>query len=100
MSYTTWIEIDRSNLEHNVSQYASWIPKATKIAPVIKGNAYGHGLHQVGYIHDQNKNVSRLCVANSTEALQLRQFNIQKPGQALSGKVSMRALGQWQTLVH
>lgn len=79
MIYTTWIEINRSNLDHNVSQYKSWLPKTTGIAPVIKGNAYGHGLQQIGYIHDQNKDVTRLCVANSTEALALRQYKIKKP---------------------
>lgn len=84
MNYTTWIEIDRSNLEHNVSVYKSWIPHATAIAPVIKGNAYGHGLSQIGYLHDQNKLVARLCVANSTEALLLRQHNIKKPILVLS----------------
>lgn len=79
MKYTTWIEIDGSNLEHNVSQYKSWVSPSTGIAPVIKGNAYGHGLHQIGSLHDQNHNVSRLCVVNSTEALQLRQHKIKKP---------------------
>lgn len=79
MIHTTWIEINRSNLEHNVLQYKSWMPSKTGVAPVIKGNAYGHGLLQIGYIHDQNKDVTRLCVANSTEALELRRFKIKKP---------------------
>ena len=79
MNYTTWIEIDQSNLEHNVSQYKSWVPGLTGIAPVIKANAYGHGLYQIGYLHDQNKYVTRLCVSNSSEALLLRQHKIKKP---------------------
>lgn len=79
MSHSTWIEIDQSALKHNVTQYKSWIPKITGIAPVVKANAYGHGLYQIGHIHDQNKDVARLCVANSQEALQLRSFNIKKP---------------------
>ncbi len=79
MNYSCWIEIDRSNLEHNILQYKSWIPKHTTIAPVIKGNAYGHGLQQIGYLHDQNTTVSRLCVSNSQEALDLRSYHIQKP---------------------
>ncbi len=79
MSHSTWIEIDQSALENNVTQYKSWIPKTTGIAPVVKANAYGHGLYQIGHIHDQNKEVARLCVANSQEALQLRSYKIKKP---------------------
>lgn len=79
MHYTTWIEINQSNLEHNVLQYKSFLAGTTTIAPVIKGNAYGHGLHQIGALHDKNPNIARLCVANSTEALELRQHKIKKP---------------------
>ena len=79
MSHSTWIEIDQSALEHNVLQYKSWVPAATGIAHVIKANAYGHGLYQIGYLHDQNKHIARLCVANSQEALQLRSYKIKKP---------------------
>lgn len=79
MKQATWIEIDRLALEHNVSQYKSWIPSRTGIAPVIKANAYGHGLYQIGHLHDQNKDVTRLCVANSQEALMLRHYKIKKP---------------------
>ncbi|MBI2352863.1 alanine racemase [Candidatus Dependentiae bacterium] len=79
MSHSTWIEINQKALEHNVAQYKLWLPKKTSIAPVIKANAYGHGLCQIGTIHDQNPLVSRLCVANSHEALLLRNSNIKKP---------------------
>lgn len=79
MNYTTWIEIDRSNLEHNVEQYKSLLPATTGIAPVIKGNAYGHGLYEIGHLHDQNQKITRLCVTNSAEALLLRKHNIKKP---------------------
>lgn len=79
MNYSTWIEIDRANLEHNILQYHSWLPKGTMIAPVIKANAYGHGAYQIASIHEQNTFVSRLCVVHSQEAILLRKAGIKKP---------------------
>lgn len=79
MNYTTWIEINRSRLEHNVEQYKSWLPANCSIAPVIKANAYGHGLYQVASIHETNNKISYLCVVNSQEALSLRKQKITKP---------------------
>ena len=77
--YTTWIEINRSALEHNVDQYRLWLPNQTRIAPVIKANAYGHGLQEVGWLHQQNKYITRLCVANTQEGIDLRKGGITKP---------------------
>lgn len=79
MNYTTWIEISKSALKHNVDQYRSWIPNSTKIAAVLKANAYGHGLIEVAQLHEQNPDVARLCVADSQEAVLMRQQGITKP---------------------
>ena len=75
----TWIEINRSNLEHNILQYKNWLPEQTKLAPVIKANAYGHGLYQIASIYDTNPHIGTLCVVNSQEALYLRKHSIKKP---------------------
>jgi alanine racemase len=79
MNYTTWIEINRTALLHNVDQYEHWLPANTGIAPVIKANAYGHGLVEIGILHDQNPKIVRLCVANSQEGVDLRRASISKP---------------------
>lgn len=79
MNYTTWIELNRSNLEHNIIQYQKWLPKGTAINHVIKANAYGHGLTQIASIHEKNPNLARLCVVNTQEALELRNHGIKKP---------------------
>lgn len=79
MSYTTWIEINKIALEHNIQQYRNWLPQNTQVAPVIKANAYGHGIVPVGLLHQNNPHISRLCVANSAEAIQLREANVTKP---------------------
>lgn len=79
MNYTTWIEISKKSLEHNIDMYRSWLPVQTGIAAVVKANAYGHGLVEIAKLHEQNKNVVRLCVANTQEGVNLRMAGICKP---------------------
>lgn len=79
MDYMTWIEINKTALEQNILQYQSWLPEKTKVAPVIKANAYGHGLIEIGKLHQKNNAISRICVANSQEAVDLRNNGITKP---------------------
>lgn len=78
-AYITWIEISKSALEHNVNQYRNWLPEKTGIAPVVKANAYGHGLPEIGLLHEHNNHVVRLCVASTSEAVALRNAGIKKP---------------------
>ncbi len=79
MDYVTWIEINKIALDLNVAQYRSWLPEKTQIAAVVKGNAYGHGIIEIGKLHQKNNLISRLCVANSQEAIDLRINGITKP---------------------
>jgi len=39
----SYIEISKENLIHNIKQFRGLLGKGTKIAAVIKANAYGHG---------------------------------------------------------
>lgn len=39
----SYIEISKDNLIHNIKQFRSLLNKKTKLAAVIKANAYGHG---------------------------------------------------------
>ncbi len=39
----SYIEISKDNLIHNIKQFRGLLKKGTKIASVIKSNAYGHG---------------------------------------------------------
>ena len=79
VNHTTWIEISKSALRHNVAQYKNWLTAGTGIAPVIKANAYGHGLKEIGMLHEKNKDIVRLCVANTQEGIDLRQAGVTKP---------------------
>lgn len=43
----SYIEISKANLIHNIKQFRGFVKKGTKIAGVVKGNAYGHGDKEV-----------------------------------------------------
>jgi len=77
-NYRTWIEVSKKALRNNINQYKKTIGDNI-LAPVIKGNAYGHGLMEVARICQENDNVGWLCVATAEEALTLRKNNISKP---------------------
>ena len=39
----SYIEISKGNLINNMKEFKSFVSKNTKVAAVIKSNAYGHG---------------------------------------------------------
>ncbi|WP_353097152.1 alanine racemase [Tissierella praeacuta] len=67
----TWIEVDLSNLEYNLFQARKMLKPETKIAGVIKANAYGHGSIHIAKTLIEN-NVDMLAVACLTEAIEVR----------------------------
>lgn len=71
------IEISKKNLIHNYN-YLSSINKNIKIAPVLKSNAYGHGLILTAKILD-NLNPPFLCVDSLYEAYELAKNGITSP---------------------
>lgn len=68
----TWIEISRDAVLHNLKQLKNIVGSDTQIAPVIKGNAYGHGLIQIAQICQESQDVNWVCVFSLSEALTLR----------------------------
>lgn len=80
----SWVEISTQALLHNVGQYKNIVPKGTIVAPVIKGNAYGHGLLEVATILNKTNLVDYLCVVSIAEAVFLRSQKITKPLLVLS----------------
>lgn len=73
----TWLEISKSAIDSNIENLKKIVGDKI-LAPVIKSNAYGHGLIEVAKICEENKNISWMCVANAEEALILRQNGIKK----------------------
>jgi len=74
--YDPWIELDMANLAWNLSQ----IRKTVKvpIMGVIKGNAYGHGLVEIGRALEKH-GVDQIMVAKLQEAVLLRENGIRIP---------------------
>lgn len=76
------VEINISNLIWNVRIIKSRLEKGSKLFPVVKSNAYGHGIENI-VPHIDNM-VDGWCVANSEEALITRRFS-NKPVIILKG---------------
>jgi len=71
------VEISRARLVSNY-RYLSNINKKIKVAPVLKSNAYGHGIVEVGSILDSLK-PAFFCVDSIYEAYQLLDAKIKTP---------------------
>lgn len=66
-----WIEIDLSNLKHNVEEIKKILPKSTKMMAVVKGNAYGHEMIPISkYL--SKLGIKDFAVATLEEGIQLR----------------------------
>lgn len=78
----TWIEINQDNLYHNLAQFKKIAPKS-EIWPVVKSNAYGHGLQEIVKLLDKDQNATGFMVVNLAEALEVKQIS-QKPVMVLS----------------
>ncbi|MBI2774420.1 alanine racemase [Candidatus Dependentiae bacterium] len=69
----TWIEISKSALHHNISNYRSLIKPGVLFVPVIKSNAYGHGMLAVGSILQDHPGVDGAAVVAISEGIALRE---------------------------
>ncbi len=71
------IEISKDNLLHNY-KYLTYLNRKLKIAPVLKGNAYGHGIVEVARILDP-LGAPFFCVDSLYEAYELYKASIKTP---------------------
>jgi len=72
----SWIEISKKSLLHNLGVFQKIVDKDTKIAVVVKANAYGHGINEVVSVL-RNK-VEIFAVDNVDEALAVRKLDSNK----------------------
>lgn len=79
MNNYTWIELNKTYLEHNIAQYKQAIGPKRALACVVKSNAYGHGVTEISPLVGNNKNVDYICTATIAESLELRALRITKP---------------------
>ena len=74
----TWIEISKNALLHNIKMYKQAIG-ASNLGIVVKSNAYGHGIIEVGKICQESPHADWLLTATLSEALILRTNGVTKP---------------------
>ncbi|MBI4428957.1 MAG: alanine racemase [Ignavibacteriales bacterium] len=77
-SFDPWIEVHRSNLEHNVSEISRLVNERPILA-VIKNNGYGLGIVNVARILEPQKAIHGFAVVKLQEAITLRDAGIKKP---------------------
>jgi len=73
-NYGTWLEIDLSTLRRNYQLLNEL--SGSKVMPIVKANAYGHGLERVA-VALEDAGAEWLGVARIEEALMLRELGIQ-----------------------
>ena len=84
-SFRAWATIDLRALKKNLSQVSAYCPES-QIVPVIKANAYGHGVEKVALaLNAMHRKFAALAVASMEEAIQLRTLGISTPILLLSG---------------
>lgn len=71
--HKTWIEISKSALLYNFGVFQKIVGTKTVVVPVVKANAYGHGLGEVVSILKNKANM--FAVDNIEEALIIRKIN-------------------------
>jgi alanine racemase len=72
------VEISKGNLLHNLNEFRKIAPHHA-VAPVLKSNAYGHGLFIVADILKHDKTIPFFVVDSYFEAIALRSHGIRTP---------------------
>lgn len=75
----SWVEVDRSALIHNLKAFRRLIGPDVKLMPVVKANAYGHGLPEVSSLAAKSGLADWLGVNSLEEGLALRRGGIRLP---------------------
>jgi alanine racemase len=76
--FNTWCEISRSALINNLTEFKKLAGNRTIAAPVVKANAYGHGIVQCAKIFEE-AGADWLCVNELEEASVLRNEGLKIP---------------------
>ncbi len=71
--------IDLDALHYNLHTIADNLSPDTKICAVIKADAYGHGIHEIGKELQESSHVSYFATATIDEANALRSCGVTKP---------------------
>lgn len=74
--YNSWVEISKSAILYNLKQYQNLVGSQVEVMPIVKSNAYGHGMIEVAKL--VTPKVKWLGVVNLAEGLALRRQGIKK----------------------
>lgn len=85
-SRPTVLEVDLDQLAANYAAIAAHVGPTVKIMPILKANAYGHGLVEVGRLLDR-LGAPMVGVAYLEEGLRLREVGVKRPILVLGGIV-------------
>ncbi|WP_035587255.1 alanine racemase [Hippea jasoniae] len=72
------------NLHHNFEKISEFVGGGVKIIPVIKADAYGHGIYRIAKELSVYKNIAYLGIAHIKEGVILRKKGIKSPILAMS----------------
>jgi len=72
------VELSRSNLIHNLDEFRKIAPGG-RVVPVLKSNAYGHGLFEIAEILQSEDGIPFFVVDSYFEAVALRSHGITTP---------------------
>lgn len=97
MDHLSWLEVNLKNIGHNLRQYRKIIGPNKLLIPIVKSNAYGHGLVEVSKFIIQTKTADKLGVVSGAEALELRHNKITAPLLILSFWTQSQALALQST---
>jgi alanine racemase len=73
-----WLEIDLDALAGNLAAVRTLVPDGTRVAAVVKDDAYGHGVEGAARAFNA-AGADRLCVATLDEGLQMRRAGLDLP---------------------
>jgi alanine racemase len=77
-SFDPWVEVHRTNLQHNVAEISRRVGSRPILA-VIKNNGYGLGVVNAGQLLEPIPGIAGLAVVKLHEAMSLRDAGIRKP---------------------
>ena len=78
MRSSSWVEVSAEALRHNLRALTSMLAPGTLMAPVVKANAYGHGLALASQIFS-SAGADWFCVNDLDEAETLGQLDLGRP---------------------
>ena len=88
MSKRVWATVDLSAFKKNLALVSKLCPNS-KIFPVVKSNAYGHGIEKIATaVSGSSQKVAGLAVATIQEALELHKLELGHPILLMNGFVT------------